>query len=169
MSKKPCGIHWRHKMEVTPGGWKACSRCGTLSNRGVPREVRFWSHTKRVGKCIEWTGCIMEPTNGNPRPYGRFSAWYKGKLQATTAHRYAWYIKHGKWPKYELDHLCRNKRCVNVDHLEDVKHVVNIRRKAGYGYCKKGHKFKKGNHYKHRYGKGFLRRCKICIRSKRSA
>lgn len=28
----------------------------------------------------------------------------------------------------ELDHLCRNRDCVNPDHMEPVTHAVNIRR-----------------------------------------
>jgi hypothetical protein len=28
----------------------------------------------------------------------------------------------------EIDHLCRNRRCVNPDHLEAVSHLVNVRR-----------------------------------------
>lgn len=30
-----------------------------------------------------------------------------------------------------LDHLCRNRRCVNPDHLEPVSHAENLRRGSG--------------------------------------
>ena len=29
----------------------------------------------------------------------------------------------------EIDHLCRNHRCVNPDHLEPVTHLENMRRR----------------------------------------
>src|SRR5438477_8575585 len=29
---------------------------------------------------------------------------------------------------FELDHLCRNKACINIDHLESVSHKVNVQR-----------------------------------------
>jgi hypothetical protein len=45
------------------------------------------------------------------------------------AHR-AYYKKYrGPIPEgYELDHTCRNRRCVNPDHLDPVPGVVNVRR-----------------------------------------
>jgi hypothetical protein len=56
---------------------------------------------------------------------------------------------------YKLDHVCRNKRCVNPDHLEPVTHSENIKRAWKYStkqgfegagkrskvstHCRKGH------------------------------
>jgi hypothetical protein len=38
---------------------------------------------------------------------------------------------HGKVPAgLELDHLCRNRDCVNHAHLEAVTHATNVRRGA---------------------------------------
>lgn len=167
VTKKACGTHWRHDMKTVKGGWKACGRCGTLSSRGVPTEVRFWAHTKKVGNCIEWTGSLVYPWKGQERYYGKLTYGPHGNKKTARAHRYAWFLAYGKWPSKELDHLCQNQRCVKVQHLEEVTHRKNIRRKPGYGYCKRGHKFVKGNHYKHRNGKWFSRRCKICLRAKR--
>lgn len=49
-------------------------------------------------------------------------------------------------PKWVIDHLCRNRACVNVEHLEAVTHQVNIRRgsapaivTANTGICQRGH------------------------------
>jgi hypothetical protein len=85
--------------------------------------------------CWEWTGCL---TKG----YGRVAI--DGKIRNTHNLTYRLFV--GEVPSgFELDHLCRNKRCLNPYHLEAVTHVENVRR--GYqfkyrslpGYCKGGH------------------------------
>ncbi len=58
------------------------------------------------------------------------------------AHRAAWYFSKGMWPEDELDHVCHtldttcpggvdclHRRCVNVDHLQEVTSPENTRRR----------------------------------------
>ena len=46
------------------------------------------------------------------------------------AHRIAYEAFYGEIPKnLEIDHLCHNKACVNVNHLEAVTHQVNSQRR----------------------------------------
>jgi hypothetical protein len=53
--------------------------------------------------------------------------------RTTLAHRFAYEQLHGPVPAgLQLDHLCRNRACVNPDHLEAVTQLVNIRRAADY-------------------------------------
>lgn len=64
-----------------------------------------------------------------------------------------------------IDHLCRNRRCVNVDHLEVVTHKVNILRGTGVSainakktHCLRGHPFDDINTYYHNGD----RHCRTC-------
>ena len=59
-----------------------------------------------------------------------------GRMQS--AHK--WIYEHlvGEVPDgYELDHLCRNRNCVNPDHLEVVTHQVNMKRSPIIGRWKR--------------------------------
>lgn len=70
--------------------------------------------------CLNWIG----PTDG--KGYGFFSRPYQGEKRA---HRAFWVRANGPIePGLELDHLCRNRGCVQIDHLEPVTHDENIRR-----------------------------------------
>src|SRR4051812_41628217 len=91
------------------------------NTRKRPPEVRFWEKVEKegavpadrpsLGPCWEWTAFKL-------RGYGQFSPW-KGLL--CRAHRYAYELLVGPIPEgHELDHLCRNRGCVNPAHLEPV-------------------------------------------------
>ena len=99
------------------------------------------SLTARIdaGDCWEWTGRIQDDG------YGQM--WWAGRSQ--TAHRVVYEVLAGPIPEgLSLDHLCRNQRCVNPDHLEPLPIRDNILR--GYGppaqasrrtACTRGHPF----------------------------
>lgn len=74
---------------------------------------------ERVGDCHLWTGATSNLGYGRLRFHDR--QWY--------AHRFVWTVKRGDIPAGKvLDHLCGNRRCINVDHLEIVWHEENARR-----------------------------------------
>ena len=69
-----------------------------------------------INSCWEWTG-------SKNRGYGKISM----KDNTTIlAHRAMYEMLVGPIPAHlELDHLCRNKSCVNPEHLEPVTHIEN--------------------------------------------
>lgn len=71
-------------------------------------------------KCWTWVG----PTDG--KGYGFFSRKYRGEKRA---HRAFWVRHNGPIDSdLEIDHLCRNRGCVNPDHMEQVTHWENMQR-----------------------------------------
>ncbi len=113
----------------------------------ISNSERFWSKVNRSGPdgCWEWQACL------GSGGYGKFPH----KSVMILAHRYAYVEARGAIPAgLELDHLCRNRKCVNPDHLEPVTHRVNGDRgfsvpamNARKTHCKRGHAFDEINTY----------------------
>lgn len=108
--------------------------------------------------CWLWTGA--QTGNG----YGQAS--YEGKV--TTAHRAYWLCAKGPLPEnVDLDHRCRNRLCVNPDHLEPVTRSTNLRRGFESRGCVNGHVFSLNAFSVVRRKSGRIeRRCKICHRAR---
>lgn len=84
---------------------------------------RFWKNVEKTNRCWNWKGTI---TQG----YGRF--WLPNRRRVTQAHRLSYELLKGPIPDgLTLDHLCRNRSCVNPDHLEPVIGRVNTLRGEG--------------------------------------
>ncbi len=69
--------------------------------------------------CSEFAGPTQSAGYGQIRFEGR---WF-------LAHRIAWVARRGEIPSgLTIDHLCRNRRCINVEHMETVSLAENTRR-----------------------------------------
>lgn len=79
-------------------------------------------------------------------------------------HRLSYELWKGSIPKgLHIDHLCKNTRCINPDHLEPVTHKENMARglNATKTHCKRGHEYTPENTYA---GIKTKRTCRICIK-----
>jgi len=106
--------------------------------------------------CWNWTGA----TNSS----GYSSVFYGGK--SWLGHRVAYTVTVGQIPVgLTIDHLCRNKGCVNPEHLEAVTGAENNRRAAeAITHCRHGHSLAGDNlQIKHR-ARGDQRVCATCNR-----
>ncbi len=73
-------------------------------------------------------------------------------------------------PGMQLDHLCRNRQCVNPEHLEEVTASENTRRQDHAGRrkteCPRGHPYDDGNTRINSQGK---RVCRACDKARKNS
>lgn len=131
--------------------------------RGVyprpPLAERFWAKVEKTDSCWVWTAATY------PNGYGEFGI----EGRTCLVHRVAWELLVGPIPDgLDLDHLCRNRLCVNPDHLEPVTRRENLLRgetipafHAAQTHCVHGHEFTPDNTHIERNGS---RRCLRCAR-----
>jgi hypothetical protein len=124
---------------------------------------RFWEKVRKTSGCWIWKAARTGAGYGSFRLDGRMQ----------TAHRVAYEQVKGPIPEgMVLDHLCRNRACVNPDHLEVVSVGENTRRGDAGGaaqrrrtHCPKDHPYV-GENLRVSNGR---RHCRTCNRERMRA
>lgn len=122
---------------------------------------RFWSKVEKTEGCWNWTACLTHDG------YGRFSLKRKARL----AHVISYLLSGNEIPDgMTLDHKCRNRKCVNPDHLEPKTGKENVlcgesfsAKNARKTECVNGHELTQENTYIRPNGN---RDCRACIRTR---
>lgn len=160
-----CGMHYKR--------WR---RHGIPTGRRhvLTEDERFLPHVAPgpvpetrpgLGECHVWTG--IQAASG----YGYMTS--PGRAPHRLAHRVSYERSFGPIPAgMVIDHLCRNRICVNPAHLEAVTNEENLRRGKGYrlrngmdSSCINGHRYTPENTYVNRNDPSD-RRCRACQRNR---
>lgn len=158
----PQGHEYNEANTCRSGGRRSCLQCAKdrrAARRPPPASPREFilARVVETGECWVWTGAMHR------EGYGVFGA--------TLAHRVAYEAFIGEIPAgLTIDHLCRNRACVNPIHLEPTTLPVNVMRgespparNARKTHCPQGHPYDDVN--THITSKGW-RSCKACNRDR---
>lgn len=113
-----------------------------------------------VGECYVWSGAKFAGTG-----YGAV----RHEARTRGAHRVAYELAYGPIPSgLVLDHLCRNRACIRIDHLEAVTQRINVHRGVAptaiahqTDVCHRGHSLTDA-YLAHRSDGRITRRCRTC-------
>lgn len=139
---------------------RRCSDTGKFL--AVPVEERFWEKVDKTpghgtsGDCWQWISTIDKYGYGQIKSNGT-------KL----ASRIVWMPSFGPIPEeLVVDHLCRNRACVNPNHLRLITNKDNLLCGVGLAaqnakktHCPKGHEYSGYNLHISPSGRRVCRRC----------
>lgn len=144
------------ELDEPKADWRKGPRPYRIKYQTIADAVKDKSERVESG-CIEWRATLDE--------HGYAQLWWRGTMRR--AHRIYYQEVHGvrldRWTF--LDHLCRNPKCVNPEHLEPVTPRENALRGISFSAenakktcCPKGHPYDK-------ICRGGGRACRACLRA----
>jgi len=132
----------------------------------LPFAERLWARIERGsnGECWRWLS--WHDADG-------YAGWRVMGAPSRRPQRLIYALERGEFDNaLVIDHLCRNRWCVNPWHMEPVTGVENVLRGVGPAatharetHCKRGHPFTEENTYPNHNGRG----CRACKREKQNA
>lgn len=138
--------------------WHGCRKLGAGLYCAVTTNLGIQSFSPTT--CVEWGKSVDSSGYGQRRINGRLYL----------VHRLAYQEHYGPIPTGKvINHLCRNRRCINPLHLEAITHYENMMHAESLWparicrdktHCKRGHVFDADNTYRDRHGKRY---CAACI------
>ncbi|RYF11404.1 MAG: HNH endonuclease [Oxalobacteraceae bacterium] len=134
---------------------------------GAPHTNRPTMDQKLAGRFERTEGCWLWKGQINRGGYGKLVAKIEGKRRILSAHRAVYEHLVSQIPAgMQLDHLCRNRACVNPSHLEPVSNRENVMRGHSHvaanpakTHCPQGHEYAGHNLILYRS----YRYCRACM------
>lgn len=88
--------------------------------------------------------CVISKYSSGSHRYAQIGWHENGKTKSVLIHRLIWEMTYGSIPNgMTIDHICKNRKCINPDHLRLLSNFENARRTFNsdweIGFCKNGH------------------------------
>lgn len=133
--------------------------------------ARWGDPVERFSRNVQWAkgGCLLWTAFIHPK--NKYAGSFRGFGRHQKAHKWIYETLVGPVPKgLDLDHTCRIRHCVNINHLEPVPRKVNVGRGIAHRkcsayqiVCKRGH-WQVGDTVMLKNGKRVCRTCRNLLR-----
>ena len=118
---------------VHPSGSARRKFCDLICRRAwYANPVRFWNGVGIAAPDECWPWLLTQDRDG----YGLFRP--SGSAQNVRAHRYAYFLTHGRWPWPQCLHACDNPSCCNPSHLSEGTNTQNMAQRRASGHYWRG-------------------------------